>query len=255
MSVSRRNFLKGLAVGGTAGYFAMAGVTSTVMKDMFLPDEPVGDDDIGEIKSVKVTQVSETSWFDNPVLVNDMQKAGGLLVNQYIIPWTHEGVKIGYNGDNSGGYSALLDIEFLDGSKKKILFDCGWNTAWMDECFKREGVDKMLENHEIDLMYVTHEHFDHYWGIESVLKHHQDIPVAVPKGFYQEGFDLLNGKHFDIAKVKNDYPHKGKVTVRESGKVHHLYPGVASITFDSSIITRVKGEQALVLNVKDKAWL
>ena len=44
MSVSRRNFLKGLAVGGTAGYFAMAGVTSTVMKDMFLPDEPVGDD-------------------------------------------------------------------------------------------------------------------------------------------------------------------------------------------------------------------
>ena len=37
MSVSRRNFLKGLAVGGTAGYFAMAGVTSTVMKDMFLP--------------------------------------------------------------------------------------------------------------------------------------------------------------------------------------------------------------------------
>ena len=59
MGVSRRNFLKGLAVGGTAGYFAMAGVTSTVMKDMFLPNEPVGDDDIGEIKSVKVTQISE----------------------------------------------------------------------------------------------------------------------------------------------------------------------------------------------------
>ena len=92
MGVSRRNFLKGLAVGGTAGYFAMAGVTSTVMKDMFLPDEPVGDEDIGEIKSVKVTQISETSWFNNSILVNDMMRAGGLLVNQYIIPWTHEGV-------------------------------------------------------------------------------------------------------------------------------------------------------------------
>lgn len=86
MGVSRRNFLKGLAIGGTAGYFAMAGVTSTVMKDMFLPDEPVGSDDIGECKSVKVTVVSETSWFNNSVLVNDMMKAGGLLVNQYIIP-------------------------------------------------------------------------------------------------------------------------------------------------------------------------
>ena len=252
MSVSRRNFLKGLAVGGTAGYFAMAGVTSTVMKDMFLPNEPVGDDDIGEIKSVKVTQISETSWFNNSILVNDMMKAGGLLVNQYIIPWTHEGVKEGYNGDNSGGYSALLDIEFLDGSKKKVLFDCGWNAAWMDECYKREVVDKMLANHEVDMLFQTHEHFDHYWGIETVLKYCPDLPIGVPKGFYQEGFDLLQGKKFDIAKVKNDYPHKGKVTVRESGKVHHLYPGVASITFDSSIITRVKGEQAMILNVKDK---
>ena len=170
MSVSRRNFLKGLAVGGTAGYFAMAGVTSTVMKDMFLPNEPVGDDDIGEIKSVKVTQISETSWFNNSILVNDMMKAGGLLVNQYIIPWTHEGVKEGYNGDNSGGYSALLDIEFLDGSKKKVLFDCGWNAAWMDECYKREGVDKMLANHEVDMLFQTHEHFDHCWGADAIVE-------------------------------------------------------------------------------------
>ena len=252
MSVSRREFLKGLALGGTAGYLAVAGVTSTVMKDMFLPEEPVGDVDIGACKSVKCTVVSETSWFNNSVTVGDMMKAGGLLVNQYIIPWTHKGVKEGFNGDNAGGYSTLIDVEFLDGTKKKILLDTGWNADWMRECFRREGVDKMLQKDQIDLLFQTHEHFDHFFGIEAVLENCADIPMTVPKGLYQEGFDLLHGAHFDVPQVKNDHKHTGDLVVRESGKVHKLFPGVASITFDSSIITRVKGEQALVFNIKDK---
>lgn len=252
MGVSRRNFLKGLALGGTTGYLAMAGASSTVLKDVFVPPQPVGDFDIGECKSVKCTVVSETSWFNNARLVKDMKDAGGLLVNQYIIPWTNTGIEEGFNGDNAGGFCTLIDIEFLDGTKKKILLDCGWNTAWMDECFKREGVDKMLENHEIDLLFVSHEHFDHYWGVESVLKHCPDIPIIVPNGFYKEGFDLLKGANFPIAHVKNDYPHTGPLEIRESGKVHPLFPGCASITFDSAIICRVLGEQGLVFNVKDK---
>ncbi|MCQ2381206.1 MAG: MBL fold metallo-hydrolase, partial [Acidaminococcaceae bacterium] len=199
------------------------------------------------------TVVSETSWFNNTVLVGDMMKAGGLLVNQYIIPWTRKGVAEGFNGDNRGGYCTLIDVEFMDGTKKKILFDCGWNNAWMDECFRREGVDKMLDKDQIDLFFITHEHFDHYWGVESVTKHCNDMPVIVPHGFYKEGYDLLcNRGHWDVAGVKNDYPYKGKVQEFESGTVHKIFPGVASITFDSSIITRVKGEQALVFNIHDK---
>ena len=252
MEVSRRNFLKGLALGGTTGYLAMAGVSSTVMKDVFVPKPLVGDTDIGMCKSIKCTVVSETSWFNNARVVQDMKDAGGLLVNQYIIPWTNTGVKEGYNGNNAGGYSTLIDIEFMDGTKKKMLLDCGWNTDWMDVCFKREGVDKMLDNKEIDLLFVTHEHFDHYWGVESVMKHDPGIRVIVPKGFYKEGFDLLKGANFPVAHVKNDFPHTGKLEVRESGKVHPIYPGVASISFDSAIITRVLGEQALVFNIKDK---
>lgn len=252
MGVSRRNFLKGLAVGGTAGYFAMAGASSTVMKDMFLPDEPVGDVDIGKCKSVTCTVVSETSWFSNAVLVNDIRKSGGLLVNQYLIPWTNTGVKEGYNGDNAGGYCTMVDVELMDGTKKKIMLDCGWNTKWMDVCMEREGVDKMLDNKEVDMLFISHEHFDHYWGIESVLKHYPDIPIVIPKGFYKEGYDLLKGANFPVAHVKNDYPHTGPLETRESGKVHPLFPGAASITFDSAIICRVLGEEALVFDVADK---
>ena len=48
MGVSRRDFLKGLAIGGTTGYLAMAGASSTVLKDVFVPKRPIGDFDIGE---------------------------------------------------------------------------------------------------------------------------------------------------------------------------------------------------------------
>lgn len=252
MGVSRRGFLKGLALGGTTGYLAMAGASSTVLKDVFIPPASVGDFDIGTCKSVKVTVVSETSWFSNERLVKDMKDAGGLLVNQYIIPWSNTGVKEGYNGSNAGGYCALIDLELLDGTKKKILLDTGWNTEWMDECFKREGVDKMLKNKEIDVLVISHEHFDHFWGIETVLKYDPDISVIVPKGFYKEGFELLKGANYPIAHVKNDYPHKGPLEVRESGKVHPLFPGCATISFNSAIICRVLGEQGMVFNVKDK---
>lgn len=250
--ISRREFLKGLAVGGTVGYFAMAGVSSTVMRNSFIPPAKVGAVDIGECKSLKIKVITETSWFNNALLMDDMKKAGGLLVNQYEIPWTNKGVTEGWKGDNAGGYATLVEVEFLDGSTKKILLDTGWNVDWTDTCFKREGIDKMLANGEIDCLFVSHEHFDHFWGIEATLKYRPDIPILVPKGFYQEGFDLLKGANFPKCHLANNVPHTGPLKVQESEKVHKLYPGVASITFDVPIITRVFGEQALVFNLKDK---
>ncbi len=250
--ISRRDFLKGLAVGGTLGYFAMAGVSSTVMKNAFLPPPKVGAVEIGECKSVKATVISETSWFNNSLLMGDMQKAGGLLVNQYEIPWTNTGVQEGWKGDNAGGYSTLIEVEQLDGKKRKFLLDTGWNVDWTDTCFQREGIDKMLSNKEIEFLFVTHEHFDHYWGVEATLKYYPDIPVIVPKGFYPEGFELLKGAEFTKCHLANKVPHTGPLEVRDSSKVHPVIPGVASITFDVPIITRVFGEQALVFNVKDK---
>lgn len=252
MALDRRSFIKGLAATGTLGYFAAAGVSSTVARDKFIKPKKVGTTDIGEVKSINIKVISETSWFSNARLTQDMQDAGGLLVNQYEIPWTVEGVEEGYNGNNAGGFASLLEIEQLDGTINRILLDTGWNVEWMNECFQREGIDKMLQNKEIDLLFVSHEHFDHYWGIESTLKHCPDIPILVPDGFYQEGYDLLAGKAFPAAHLANNAPHTGTVEVRESGKVHPIFPGVASITFDVPIITRVFGEQAIVANVKDK---
>ena len=38
----------------------------------------------------------------------------------------------------------------------------------------------MLEQGEIDFMVLSHWHFDHFWGIESTLKHNPRIRLYAP---------------------------------------------------------------------------
>ena len=249
---SRRSFIKGASLGVAAGYFAAAGLSSTALYKQVMPAEKLNQTDIGEIKALRMKVISETSWYDNNVLLNDLKGAGGLLVNQYTIPWTSNGVKAGYNGNNAGGFATYIEADLMDGSTKRILLDTGWNPAWMEKRFIEEGIAEKLAKKQIDYWIISHENFDHYWGLEATLKYNPNQEVYVPKGFYTEGFDLLKGKAFPKAQVKNDYPHTGKVNVMDSSKVNPLFPGAALMTFDMPIICRVFGEQAFVFNVKDK---
>ena len=250
--VSRRSFIKGASLGVMAGYFASAGLSSTVLYNQVMPPEKLDQTDIGEIKELRIKVVSETSWYDNNVFLNDVKGAGGLLVNQYIIPWSVEGVNSGYKGSNLGGFATYIEADLLDGSTKRILLDAGWNPEWMEKRFIEEGVAEKLAKKQIDYWVMSHEHIDHFFGLEAVTKYGPTVPLIVPKGYYQEGFDLLKGKAFPKANVKNDYPHTGPITVLDSSKVNKLFPGAALLTFDVPIILRVFGEQAFVFNVKDK---
>jgi len=250
--VSRRSFIRGAGLGVTAGYFAAGGVASTVLYRQVLPPEKLDQTEIGELKGLRIKVVSETSWYDNNVFLSDVKKAGGLLVNQYTIPWTVEGVASGYKGSNLGGFATYIEAELLDGSVKRLLLDTGWNPEWMEKRFVEEGVAEKLAKKQIDYWVLSHEHMDHFFGLQAVTKFASDVPVWVPKGFYPEGFDLLKGKPFPKARVKNDHPHTGKVTVLDSSKVNKIFPGFALLTFDVPIILRVFGEQAMVFNVKDK---
>ncbi len=235
--MDRREFLKITGMGGAA--LATGGISIGLPKE----SEAAKKEDIGEIKSLKVTVLSETSWFNNDVFKKDMMDGGGTMANQYDIAW---------NKDNSGGYSALLEIEQLDGSKKKILMDSGWNNAWMDYVFKMHGVDQMLKKKEIDTMVLTHWHLDHYWGIESTLKHNPNITIYAPSTHYPEDMKLLHGGKFEKAGCSNNVPHKGKLVECDSKNIVKLMPGVAIKNFDVPIILRVRGENVLYFNVKDK---
>jgi 7,8-dihydropterin-6-yl-methyl-4-(beta-D-ribofuranosyl)aminobenzene 5'-phosphate synthase len=235
--LNRREFLKMAGVGGV-----VLAAGSHVSRTMSFAETP-GREDFGQCKSVKIRCISEVGWIDGQKLLKDMGKSGGPKANQWRVDW---------DPANSGGCCNLIEVETLDGKKHKFLVDTGWNNEYMETVFKREGIDKMLRDKEIEFLYITHEHFDHFFGLETTLKYNPDIKIIIPSTFYDEGYHFLEGAEFMKAKARNRIPHKGELVKHEPGKVYKLYPGCASVTFDLPIVVRVRGEQSLYFNVKDK---
>jgi 7,8-dihydropterin-6-yl-methyl-4-(beta-D-ribofuranosyl)aminobenzene 5'-phosphate synthase len=193
------------------------------------PAEPV---DIGQCRSVKVRCLSETSWFDGDQVLADVKHAGGMSANQYRVPWHLK---------NRGGYSALVEVEALNGTTKRFLLDTGWNPAWMEYCYQREGIDDLLRRGEIEFLFVSHEHMDHFWGLPVTLKYRPDLQILISDRYYPEGRELIQTSG-----------HQGRLVELGPGRLHNLFPGCAAATFDIPIILRVQGEHALFFNVKDK---
>lgn len=272
-SMSRRDFFKGASIGVMGGVLGAMGLYSySPMRKQLFPKVERKMADIGVCRKVKVTNISETSWFNNADLVGDIKGAGGLLVDQYSYNWPPFGdgsglgkgsyekgiAKIKHllpdrldeawalqesmsvHPENAGGYAALIEVTDLDGKEHKYLLDSGWSYKWTDECFRREGIDQMLQNGEIEGLFISHEHFDHYWGLPVTVKYAPEIPLYIPEGFYPEGMQYIK-----------DSGHKGPVTVVKPG-LKPIVPGMASYVFAIPIICRVYGEQSLYFNVKDK---
>ncbi len=272
-TISRRDFVKGVATGVCAGAFASMGLYSyTSSAYERLPKKERKFEDFGAVRSVKVVNISETSWFNNADLIGDIHAAGGLLVNQYTLNWApfangQGSAKGSYESglatikdliphdlekaweiqkgkalhpENPGGFSCLVIVEALDGTVHKYLLDTGWSYEWMEQSFKREGIDTMLQNREIEALFVSHEHWDHFWGLPVTMKYDNRIPLYVHDGFYKEGLQYIK----DSGYVGEPYIQKEVL--------HPVIPGMAVLKFDVPIINRVFGETSLVFNVKDK---
>ena len=270
--MDRREFIKGAALGvGVGAIGAMGAYSYSPMRRAFLKDVKRGTADIGVCKAIKITNISETSWFDNGTFMKDVTGAGGLLVDQYTFNWPPfgngkgigkgsyaDGMKLikhllpnkleeawqivrenSVHPENAGGFSCLVEIEAMDGKVTKYLFDTGWNYLWMDTCYKREGIDTMLANNEIAAMIQTHEHMDHYFGLPAVTKYNPNIHIYTPNTFYPNGKQYLK-----------DSGHVGKWTEVPKG-LHKIQEGVALYGFDCPIIFKVFGEISLYCNVKD----
>lgn len=252
--MQRRSFLKSIAASGLAA--SVAGSANFMLPRKAHAAKKV---DIGEVQSVRVDVLTETSWFDNDLFKKDIMDYGGAMTNQYTVPWVW---------DNAGGYSALITVTTLEGNERKFLLDTGWNNEWMDYIYQEKSdVANMLKKGEIEFMVLSHWHLDHYWGIESSLKHKDDIKFYVPKTYYPEDMALLKDKAQLKAKdkntgemmhiCKNDVPFKGELVLcdpeGEGGQgVYKVMPGVAIRMFDVPILLRVRGENVLYFNVKDK---
>ncbi len=198
---------------------------------------------IGACKKVSITCISEVGWWDNQVLLADLTKGGGPAeADQWNSAWTPS---------NAAGSCSLVEVESLDGSRTTFLVDTGWNKEYMDERFRAEGVDRMLKNGEIAFLYLTHEHLDHFWGLEAVLKYNPEIPIILPSTFHAPALKYLTGADFAKPGAKNAIPYKGKPITFQVGHMTKLMDGVVSAGFDVPIILKVQGEQSLYFHVKD----
>jgi len=70
------------------------------------------------------------------------------------------------------GFSAYID-------EYKLLFDTGGNGRILLENMRREGADV----DEIRYLFITHEHWDHIGGIDSVLELNRNLTIFVPSSF------------------------------------------------------------------------
>ena len=213
--------------------------------------------DIGAVAGLKIDVLTETGWFDDARFKQDMADYGGSEQTQYRIAWDPE---------NAGGYAALLTVTLLDGEQKRILLDTGWNREWMDYVFARHGVDRMLAAGEIDFLVLSHWHLDHFWGIESTLKHNPGLRIYAPATWRPEDRALMREKGEikvedrsgrSISICKNEVPHEGElILTRSEGEagqgIYRLLPGVALRMFDATMLLQVRGENALFVNVADK---
>jgi 7,8-dihydropterin-6-yl-methyl-4-(beta-D-ribofuranosyl)aminobenzene 5'-phosphate synthase len=235
--MDRRDFIKTVTIGG-----AVLGLGGAILHK---PLEALasGKYDIGQCKSVRIKCVSELGWLDNKNLLTSIMAAGGGKANQWSIQWDPK---------NAAGSCSLIDMETLNGHHHKFLLDAGWNHQYMDEAFKREGIDKMLKNGEIEFLIISHEHMDHYWGLETVLKYNPEIKIFIPSTFYSEGMHFLSGAEFLKSNAKNRVPHRGKLVKLKPGNINKLYDGCAAVSFDLPILIRVRGEESIYFNVKDK---
>ncbi len=235
--LSRRAFLKKATIGGAALTFGKAvwHTPSPALAD--------GKHDIGRCKSVRIKCISELRYHDRKKHVAAMFAAGGAHVSQYEIPWPP---------DNGAGNCALIDVTMTDGRHVKLLLDAGWNRKYMDACFKREGVDKMLRKKEINLLVFSHEHMDHFAGIESVLKYNPAIKIIIPATFNPQGENLIKGAQFKTPHIGNAIVHQGELVRTKPGNIKKLFEGCGLAAFDLNAFLGVQGEQSLYFNVKDK---
>lgn len=199
--------------------------------------------DIGVCRSLRITCISETGWHDTGALLGDIKAAGGMQANQWETAW---------QPGNGAGSASLIEIEAVDGRGYRILLDTGWDPDYMAERFAATGVDALLRRGEIDLLLISHEHFDHFWGLEAVLRLRPDITIALPASLRDEGRAFLRGGAFTPAGARNGIAHTGRLLWHGADEVHRLADGVAAVAFDLPIALGVRGEQSLYVNVAGK---
>jgi len=200
---------------------------------------------LGECRSVSITCLSEIGWHDTAVMQADVTGSNGPGASQWDKTW---------HADNAAGSASLVEVEALDGRRHTILVDCGWDEAYMRRRFEDTGVAQRLRRGEIDLLFLSHEHLDHLWGIQAVLRQQPALTIRVPATFSETALAVIRGER--AVPTRSDpaplVRHTGRIELTPPGVPQPLFPGCVAVTFDVPIMLGIRGEQSLYFRVRER---
>jgi len=88
---------------------------------------------------------------------------------------------------------------YIQTPKKDILFDTGSNGRVLLSNIKKMNLD--LKN--ISLLFISHSHWDHTGGIDTVLEENPDIKIAIPNSFSKRLINDLQYLAKEVIVVEN----------------------------------------------------
>ena len=179
--------------------------------------------DIGACDRLKITVLAEEGWYDTDLYLSELAAGGGTLESQWVKNITM---------DNMTGVSYLVEVDGYT-----ILYDPGCNSEWCKGMIADKGIDLS----KVDLVYISHEHLDHFWALEGILELRPDVDLLIPNTFS------------DIAHNKiKEWGHTGKLYEATPQEPYQIVPGCASVAIAGPIMLDINGEQHMYFNVKDK---
>jgi 7,8-dihydropterin-6-yl-methyl-4-(beta-D-ribofuranosyl)aminobenzene 5'-phosphate synthase len=96
---------------------------------------------------------------------------------------------------------------FIEEGENRILFDAGYSDAFLVNA-RRKGIDLL----HLDWIVLSHGHFDHTWGLDSLIRHYfeaasQKIPFSRPQ--------MLAHPQAFVSRCKGAMPEIGMLIAKE----------------------------------------
>ncbi len=99
-------------------------------------------------------------------------------------------VTIVYDNNAKDGLNSGLGFSCLIEGEKNILFDCGDKGKELIENMKK----LRIEPSSIDIIVLSHDHWDHTGGLDMLLDLTDNVTVVIPVSFSDETKDIIKGR-------------------------------------------------------------
>ena len=128
---------------------------------------------------------------------------------------------------------------FINTGKHRILFDTGWDGHVLLNNMEALGIDI----HEIDILVLSHNHWDHIGGLPTFLFQNPNVDVYVPASF--------------SGNLKKEIAARGKHLYREVStdpkRLHDAYPRLHEVTGPQEICRGVCTTGELGTDIKEQS--